>query len=71
MDIYDRAISSFRKLRGDTSQMYASKDVYEKAEADLSRAVVNNSLKKILRSDRYSTDLKTTVLSILSDSRKI
>lgn len=67
MDIYDRAIASFRKLRGDTSRMYASKDVYEKSEADLSRTVVNNSLKKILRSARITEGVKEEVASILSD----
>jgi len=66
-EIYNKAVALYRKLRGDISRMYGSKDVYEKSEEELSRIVVSDILKKIIRSEKYDDDLKAKVQVLLSD----
>jgi hypothetical protein len=58
-----------RKLRGDVSKMYGTNDKkkIEKAEDDLSRYIINTSLKKILKSERSDSDLKAKVEFLLAD----
>jgi hypothetical protein len=68
-EIYNRALALQRKLRGDVSKMYWPQDKkkIEKAEDNLSRYVINTSLKKILRSERSDSDLKAKVEMLLAD----
>lgn len=67
MAVYNETIAFYRRLRGDTSQMYASRDLYEKTEAGLSVEVIKNILNKIMRSDRHELDLKEKVAQMMSD----
>jgi hypothetical protein len=68
-EIYIRALALQRKLRGDVSKMYGTKDKkkIEKAEDDLSRYIINTSLNKILKSERPNSDLKAKVEILLAD----
>lgn len=68
-EIYCRALALQRKSRGDASKMYATKDkkLIEKKEDELSRYIINSLLKKILRGERYDSDLKTKVGLLLND----
>lgn len=68
-EIYSRALVLQRKLRGDASKMWATKDkkLIEKKEDELARYVINSLLKKILRGERYDSDLKAKVELLLND----
>ena len=68
-EIYNRALVLQRKLRGDASKMYGTKDKkkIEKAEDDLSRYIINTLLKRILRSERTDSELKAKVELLLTD----
>jgi hypothetical protein len=68
-EIYSRALALQRKSRGDASKMYATKDknLIERKEDELARYIINSLLKKILRGERYDSDLKIKVELMLDD----
>ncbi len=68
-DIYSRALALKRKLRGDASKMWATKDkkLIEKKEDELARYVINSLLKKILKGERYDSALKAKIKLMLAD----
>lgn len=68
-EIYMRALALQRKLRGDVSKMYATKDknLIERKEDELSRYHIGSLFKKILKDERYDLDLKAKVEMMLND----
>ncbi len=68
-DFFEEAVTFFKKLRGDVSKMYYSKDKnkVKRAEADFLQSYIYGRLVKLLRSERYDANIKTKIALILSD----
>ena len=68
-EIYNRALALQRKMRGDVSKMYGTKDkkLIEKKEDELSRYHTSSLLKRILRSERSDAALKAKVELLLAN----
>jgi hypothetical protein len=66
-DFFDKAIAFYKKLRGDVSKMYASKEAMEKTEADFLRSYIIGRLIKLVRSIRYDAIIKINAALVLSD----
>lgn len=70
-NFFNKMVSNFREMRGDTSHMYASNDIYEDAEESLAKIVARKTIMKILENEQYSVDLKEKLKSMLVDIKKL
>lgn len=66
-DFFNKVVAFLKKLRGNVSKLYASKELMEKTEADFLRAYIVGRLIKLVRSSRYDMDIKIKAALVLTD----
>lgn len=69
IDIFHRGVAFYKKLRGDVSKMYVSKDTAENLEPNFLKEYICDRFLKIIRSEYRDSDIKTKAIIIASDLR--
>jgi hypothetical protein len=69
IDIFNRGVAFYKKLRGDVSKMYISKDTAEKLEPNFLKQYVCDRFLEIMRSEYRDSSIKTKATIITSDLR--